>query len=59
MQALACHETGHAVGLLHPDDSSPSKSKIDTRFGCMMNAPVAAYYGLGTDPNILNINSVY
>lgn len=59
MRALACHETGHAFGLLHPNDASPAKSTGDTRFECMMNAPVAAYYGIGWDPNVANINSTY
>lgn len=59
MRALACHETGHAFGLLHPNDANPAKSRTDTRFECMMNAPVAAYYGIGWDPNVANINSTY
>lgn len=59
MRALACHETGHAVGLVHPTESSPNKAPGDTQFECMMNAPVAAHYGLGADPNIANINRVY
>lgn len=59
MRALACHESGHAFGLLHPDDSSPAKSKTDTKFECMMNAPVAGYYGIGWEPNVANINSPY
>lgn len=57
--ALACHETGHAVGLLHPTDASPPKSATDTEFECMMNAPIATYPYVGQDPNIANINSVY
>ena len=59
MCALVCHETGHAVGLLHPDDATAAKSKTDTRFGCMMNAPVREYRFLGADPNTKNINHVY
>lgn len=59
MRALACHEIGHAIGLLHPDDSSPAKSRTDTRFQCMMNAPSENYPFLGSDPNVANINSVY
>jgi hypothetical protein len=59
MRALACHETGHAVGLLHPNDSSPAKSMTDTRFECMMNSPMSSHYGLGADPNIVNINDWY
>jgi hypothetical protein len=59
MRAVVCHETGHAVGLLHPDDATPAKSTTDTRFECMINAPVSTHYGLGADPNVANINSVY
>ena len=59
MRALICHETGHAVGLLHPTDSVPFKERDDTRFACMMNAPIAAFYGLGPDPNVRNINATY
>jgi hypothetical protein len=59
MRAVVCHETGHAVGLLHPTDATPAKSRDDARFECMMNSPVATHYGLGPDPNVANINSVY
>lgn len=31
----ACHETGHAVGLLHGSDSSPLVGDLDSRLGCM------------------------
>ncbi|MEU2281842.1 hypothetical protein ABZ614_07830 [Streptomyces sp. NPDC013178] len=32
---LTCHETGHAVGLLHGDDSMPTEGMRDSRLGCM------------------------
>lgn len=37
--ALACHETGHSVGLLHTsEDSNPNTQNEDK--GCMYNNPV-------------------
>jgi hypothetical protein len=33
--ALACHETGHAVGLTHGAQASPSLSNGDNSLGCM------------------------
>lgn len=59
MRALVCHETGHAVGLLHPNDGTPSNAQKDSRFECMMNEIDVNHYGLGADPNVANINSVY
>lgn len=32
---LACHETGHAVGLTHGYDASPRLSMTDPVLGCM------------------------
>ncbi|MFZ1412159.1 MAG: hypothetical protein WAS07_11920 [Micropruina sp.] len=31
----SCHETGHAVGLLHGPNASPSVDWLDSRLGCM------------------------
>lgn len=33
--ALTCHETGHAIGLLHGSESRPELSDGDDRLGCM------------------------
>ncbi len=35
--SIACHETGHAVGLTHGYDASPRISDEDNRLGCMEN----------------------
>jgi len=56
---IACHETGHAVGLLHPGDADPrvSEDGLDQlSFRCMTN--------LGFDPtlgphNARQINATY
>jgi hypothetical protein len=34
-RALACHETGHAVGLTHGQQASPQLSNGDNSLGCM------------------------
>jgi hypothetical protein len=34
-RALACHETGHAVGLTHGSDADPQVSDNQPDFGCM------------------------
>lgn len=34
-RALACHETGHAVGLVHGVDSGPAVNDLDERVGCL------------------------
>lgn len=31
----SCHETGHAVGLLHGPNASPAIDRLDSRLGCM------------------------
>jgi hypothetical protein len=35
VQGLTCHETGHAVGLVHGIEASPQVSNRDERLGCM------------------------
>ncbi|MEE1942427.1 hypothetical protein V1L54_24000 [Streptomyces sp. TRM 70361] len=56
-RGLSCHETGHAVGLLHGNQAYPALSKTDSRLGCMVT-PVGAGTGLGSN-NRDNINSMY
>ncbi|NRQ36568.1 hypothetical protein HII36_32750 [Nonomuraea sp. NN258] len=36
--SIACHETGHAVGLVHGPEASPRLGAGDNRLGCMENA---------------------
>lgn len=56
---LACHETGHAVGLLHGPNASPSGiTEDDEVMECMMKHTVWAHRGLGPD-NAGNINRMY
>ncbi|WP_236579858.1 hypothetical protein [Streptomyces sp. HM190] len=54
---LSCHETGHAVGLLHGADASPRLPNQDSRLGCMKKTPGFAD-GLGTN-NRDNIDANY
>ncbi|MCL8011722.1 hypothetical protein [Streptomyces sp. AS02] len=53
-----CHETGHAVGLLHGADAVPELSNSDNRLGCMEKPSDGGSESLG-DNNRDNINSVY
>jgi hypothetical protein len=55
---LACHETGHAVGLLHGADAYPVLPSTDGRFGCMMNEIYELPYYLGSDQTH-QINNTY
>ena len=55
--ALACHETGHSVGLLHGTDAAPLQDAEATEFRCMrVSAPSGSYLG---DHNIHQINISY
>ncbi|MGJ5826836.1 hypothetical protein [Streptomyces ossamyceticus] len=54
---LSCHETGHAVGLLHGAEASPTLPNQDSKLGCMKKTPGFAD-GLGTN-NRENINANY
>jgi hypothetical protein len=54
---LVCHETGHAVGLVHGDQSAPKKSNTDEKLGCM-EKPTDADEVLQAN-NVENINATY
>jgi hypothetical protein len=54
---LACHETGHAFGLLHGNRSYPQVGMQDNRLGCMKKS-VDFDQPLGSNQKS-NINSVY
>jgi hypothetical protein len=55
-KALACHETGHAVGLTHGQNASPALAQGDDSLGCM-TTPVETS-DLGTH-NTWMINATY
>jgi hypothetical protein len=57
-RALACHETGHAVGLLHGEDAAPVTANDSTIVQCMATPIINSRPYLGTN-NVSNINSVY
>lgn len=55
---LACHETGHAVGLLHGDNADPYKDPTSPQLECMKNPRDSSRYGLG-ETNTYWINYMY
>ena len=55
---LACHETGHAVGLLHGNNAAPAIEPDDARLGCMQNEVATLPAGLGSD-QVHQINNTY
>ncbi|WP_405615952.1 hypothetical protein OG292_21915 [Streptomyces sp. NBC_01511] len=53
----SCHETGHAVGLVHGAESAPRLSQTSSALGCMQTPSKS---GLPLGPNNKeNINSIY
>lgn len=44
-RGLACHETGHTVGLTHGEDASPSVDSEDERLACMKRSATNQYLG--------------
>lgn len=57
-RALACHETGHAVGLTHGNLASPITSNTNSDLGCMVTPLNTSLPNLGTS-NVANINATY
>jgi len=55
---LACHETGHAVGLTHGVNAYPRQSNTSSALGCMETPVSGSRSGLGAN-NIYQINSTY
>ena len=56
-QGIVCHETGHAVGLVHRPDAFPKVTFTDARLGCM-EKPTSNNSVLSKGDQD-NINSVY
>lgn len=54
---LACHESGHAVGLTHGANASPTQSQTSPSLGCMARQ-VSSSATLGSN-NISAINGFY
>jgi hypothetical protein len=57
-QHLTCHESGHAVGLTHPQSASPNLPGTDPSFACMRTADNYNVHGLGVH-NASQINGEY
>lgn len=55
---IACHETGHAVGLTHGQQANPRQSNSSSTLACMVNGPSYPTDQLGTH-NIKTINNTY
>jgi hypothetical protein len=55
---LACHETGHAVGLTHGVDAGPSESNTASELGCMETPDSGSRSTFGSH-NIDEINNTY
>lgn len=55
-RGLVCHETGHAIGLLHGDLSVPAVSNVDSRLGCMTTPVQSDFLG---ENNVTHIHETY
>ena len=56
-RALACHETGHSVGLTHGQQAFPQISNGDDSLACMTTNPIESMY-VGTH-NVTQVNATY
>lgn len=57
-EGTTCHETGHAVGLQHGNNSSPQLSNTDDDLGCMVT-PTSSGWPFLLSNNIENIDATY
>jgi hypothetical protein len=57
-QHVTCHESGHAVGLTHPQDASPALPGSHASFACMKTVDNYNANGLGAH-NVSQINGEY
>jgi len=57
-RGLVCHETGHAVGLLHGANSWPTTSNTSSKLGCMRTPFDPSVYVLGPN-NVTQIKDTY
>jgi hypothetical protein len=57
-QHITCHESGHAVGLTHPQDASPDLPGSHASFACMKTIDNYNVNGLGAH-NVSQINGEY
>lgn len=57
-QNITCHESGHAVGLVHGSEASPALSSTDPSLACMKTSDNFNSNGLGTH-NVSQINGQY
>lgn len=57
-QGIACHETGHSLGLMHGPDASPALSSFDSGLGCLQSRVSGLPTTLGT-LNTWDLNHVY
>lgn len=57
-RAIACHETGHTVGLLHGNNADPVQDSTAVEFRCMRTKPVPAVPSMGPH-NIQQVNAHY
>lgn len=55
---LACHESGHAVGLTHGNDASPKESNVASELGCLESPDTGDNPYLGSH-NSAEINATY
>jgi len=55
-RGLACHETGHAVGLTHGANASPAVSQTNTHLQCMTTPVQTVYVGAH---NVAQVNATY
>lgn len=55
-RGLACHETGHAVGLTHGADASPRVSQTNSNLQCMTTPVQTIYVGAH---NVAQVNATY